>query len=334
MPAEGAAFIALKRLEDALRDSDEILGLIKGSSVGNDGRSGGLLSPDKSGQIRTLESAYQEAGIDPASISFIECHATGTSVGDGTELSSLEKVFHGNLVLGSLKANIGHSITISGVAGVMKVLGAFKHKTLPQTPSAFPTLDALENSQFEVLHANREWQSKGVRRAGINSFGFGGNNAHLILEEWGDQAGVENHNSEPDQDVCLVAFDAKETNMEVRRTLSHLDGRYSSKVPQAASIDIRKSGFPPRDLKAALGQQTLALELAQKLAGSVKSLNPLKTSVFMVMCTDAEVCRFAFRARLEAALKDQLSLKQYESIAKPLDAEDVLAQCPMLLRIE
>ena len=120
VPAEGAALVALRRLEDARREGDRILGVIRGIGLSNDGRGRGLLVPSQEGQERALRAAYAAAGLSSHDISLVECHATGTSVGDAVEIRALAEVFAGRpnpLPIGSLKANLGHLITAAGAAG-------------------------------------------------------------------------------------------------------------------------------------------------------------------------------------------------------------------------
>jgi len=122
MPAEGAALVALRRLEDARRDGDHILGVIRGIGLCNDGRGRGLLVPSQEGQVRALRAAYAAAELLPSEISLVECHATGTAIGDAVEIRALAEVCGGRnepLPIGSLKANLGHLITGAGAAGLL-----------------------------------------------------------------------------------------------------------------------------------------------------------------------------------------------------------------------
>ena len=135
VPAEGAGFVVLKRLEDALRDGNPVLGVIRGVGLSNDGRGRGMLTPSQDGQWRAIMQAYEMSGLTPGDISLIECHATGTPLGDATELRSMATIFEESFAhtrarvpIGSLKSNLGHLITASGVAGLLKVLSAMKHR--------------------------------------------------------------------------------------------------------------------------------------------------------------------------------------------------------------
>ena len=128
VPAQGAAVVVLKRLDDAVAARDRILGVIRGVGLSNDGRSRGLLVPSEEGQVRAMRTAYAQSGLVPSDISLVECHATGTAVGDATELRSLRTVFEGasDVPVGSLKSNLGHLITASGAAALIKVLCAIR----------------------------------------------------------------------------------------------------------------------------------------------------------------------------------------------------------------
>jgi len=125
IPTEGAAFVGLKRLDDAIDSGDDILGVIHGVGLSNDGRSDGLLAPASAGQIRAIEKAYEQSDIAPDDVSYIECHATGTPVGDGREIESLAAVFSDDrpVSVGSHKSNMGHSITAAGMAGPPQGVG-------------------------------------------------------------------------------------------------------------------------------------------------------------------------------------------------------------------
>ena len=191
---EGAGIVVLKRLSDALRDGDNILALIRGTGISND-IEGNLLSPSSEGQLRALHSAYLMAGWSPDMVDLIECHATGTPVGDAVEFDSLARLWQGTdwrdgqCVLSAVKSNIGHLLTAAGSAGLIKTLLALQHDCLPpvanfETPSGKVH---LAGSPFSILKAGQPWQRRAAnvpRRAAINGFGFGGINAHLLIEEW------------------------------------------------------------------------------------------------------------------------------------------------------
>ncbi|MFM2061665.1 MAG: hypothetical protein RLZZ507_1335 [Cyanobacteriota bacterium] len=202
---EGAGVILLKPLIKAIEDNDHIYGVIKGSAVNHGGKARTLTSPNIYAQSQVVLAAYTKANIAPNTVSYIETHGTGTPLGDPIEINALKRSFrklHQQYELpslqkpycglGAVKTNIGHLEPASGIAGVIKVLLAMKHRKLPKITN-FQQLNPrieLEGSPFYIVCETQEWQqleteTKEVipRRAGISSFGFGGVNAHLVLEE-------------------------------------------------------------------------------------------------------------------------------------------------------
>ncbi len=190
---EGAGLVLLKRFPDALRDGDQILGVIAGSAVNNDGHTMGLTTPSLEAQEQVIAAALQNAGVDPATIGYLEAHGTGTALGDPIEIKAATQVYRkftdGKQFcgVGSLKSNLGHLLRAAGVASFLKVLGAFQGRIL------FPTLHCeephprfrFEDSPFYPVTKAAEWARKsGPRRAGLSSFGFGGTNCHMIVEEF------------------------------------------------------------------------------------------------------------------------------------------------------
>ena len=153
VPAQGAALLLLERLDDAVANGRRVLGVIRGVGLSNDGRSRGLMVPAEEGQIRALRAAYEESGLSPRDISLVECHATGTVVGDGAEIRSMREVFEGarGVPIGSLKSNVGHLITASGAAAVIKVLAAMRERVRPPTRHADAPLDELGDGAFRLL---------------------------------------------------------------------------------------------------------------------------------------------------------------------------------------
>jgi acyl transferase domain-containing protein/3-hydroxymyristoyl/3-hydroxydecanoyl-(acyl carrier protein) dehydratase len=191
---EGAGVFLLKRLEDALRDGDRILAVLVAAGLSND-VGGSLLAPSSEGQLRAMRAAYRAAGWSPRDVDLIECHATGTPVGDAVEYQSLRTLWGdygwqaGQCVLGSVKSTVGHLLTAAGAAGLAKVIHALAERTLPPTANfvAPPAGLDFERSPFRVLRQPQPWhpRQEGLpRRAAISGFGFGGINAHVLLEEF------------------------------------------------------------------------------------------------------------------------------------------------------
>lgn len=189
----GVGVVVLKRLEDALADGDNIYAVIRGASVNNDGSlKAGYTAPSIEGQASAIVEAHAIAGIRPESITYIETHGTGTTLGDPIEVAALTKAFRSGTAkkvfcaLGSVKTNIGHLDAAAGVAGLIKTTLALGHKQIPPSlnfEEANPRID-FANSPFYINTSLIEWPTQGeARRAGVSSFGLGGTNAHLIVEE-------------------------------------------------------------------------------------------------------------------------------------------------------
>lgn len=194
VPGEGVGVILLKRLSDAVRDKDSIYGVIRGWGMNQDGKTNGITAPSVNSQISLEKDVYRRFNIHPETISMVETHGTGTKLGDPIEVEGLTESFRsytskkGYCALGSLKSNMGHMMTAAGVASVMKVLLAMKHRQLPPTIH-FESLNehiSLENSPFYINTGLQSWEPEpGVpRRAGVSSFGFSGTNAHMVIEEY------------------------------------------------------------------------------------------------------------------------------------------------------
>ena len=189
----GIGVVVLKRLEDAVRDGDFIHAVIKGSAVNNDGASkASFTAPGIQGQIRVIKEAQKVSGVPPETITYIECHGTGTLLGDAVEIRALTKAFQGETskqgfcAVGSVKSNVGHLDAAAGITGLIKVVQSLKHQLLP--PSLYfkqpnPQID-FSHSPFYVNTELSPWKRESTpRRAGVSAFGVGGTNAHVIVEE-------------------------------------------------------------------------------------------------------------------------------------------------------
>jgi len=184
---EGCAAVLLKRLSDAERDGDRVLAVIRATAVNSDGRSGGLLAPNPAAQQALLATAYGRAGLAPSHVDHVEAHGTGTPLGDPIEAGALGAVLGAGrdreqpLLLGSVKGNLGHLECAAGLAGLVKTVLALHHDLVP--PSLHGT--SLPDARLRLVTEPEPWpRYGGTATAGVSGFGFGGTNAHAVLEEW------------------------------------------------------------------------------------------------------------------------------------------------------
>lgn len=209
----GVGIVVLKRLEEALADGDVIHAVIKGSAVNNDGSlKASFTAPSVRRQTEVIAEAIANAEIDPETISYVEAHGTATAIGDAIEIRALTKAFgaytdkKGSCAIGSVKTNFGHLDAAAGAAGLLKTILSLKHRLLPPTlhfEAPHPNID-LANSPFYVNAKLSEWNTNGTpRRASVSSFGIGGTNAHIVLEEAPPRK--ESGDSRPQQLVILSA---------------------------------------------------------------------------------------------------------------------------------
>lgn len=221
---EGVGAILLKPLEKAIADGDQIYGVIKGSMVNAGGKTNGFTVPNPNAQSQLVAEAFKRAGINARTISYIEAHGTGTSLGDPIEISGLTRAFEQDTKerqfcsIGSVKSNIGHLESAAGIAGVTKVLLQMKHCML--VPSLHsrklnPNIDFID-SPFVVQQELEEWKRPVIdgeevpRRAGISSFGAGGANAHVVMEEYIPESRVRPQITVTPQDSAIIVLSAKE----------------------------------------------------------------------------------------------------------------------------
>ena len=337
LPAEGCALLALKRLADARRDGDTIHAVIRGIGLSNDGRGKGLLVPDESGQRRAMAAALANAGIAATEVSLLECHATGTPVGDGTELRSTAQVYGARaLPIGSLKSNLGHLITAAGAAGLIKLTEALRHGVLPPSRFVDAPIAALAASSFHLLQQAEPWPADAPRIAAISAFGFGGNNAHLILSDDASTPPVEpsllgssaaqgargaSSALRGETPIAIVGIGACIGNaMDRAAVVAALFGEAAIE-PRMETIELDLAGlrFPPNDLKQALPQQLAMLRAAREALAQSGPL-PSRSSVLVGMEPDAEIARYGTRWRSTDVAKD--------SVIAPLEAAGVLGCMP------
>ncbi|WP_410638381.1 SDR family NAD(P)-dependent oxidoreductase [Amycolatopsis sp. lyj-346] len=248
---EGVGMLVLKRLSAAERDGDHIHGVIRATAVNHGGRANSLTAPNPRAQAAVVRDAYRRAGIDPRTVGYIEAHGTGTKLGDPVEVDGLKEAFRelyadfgadfgadvaaAHCGIGSVKTNIGHLELAAGVAGVLKVLLQLKHRTLVESlhcETVNPYVE-LDGSPFFLVREKRPWAApvgadgaELPRRAGISSFGFGGANAHVVLEEY--RAPAEVHEVRGGAGPFAIVLSAREPATLVaraRQLLAWIDDR-------------------------------------------------------------------------------------------------------------
>lgn len=275
---EGCGVVVLKRLSDAQRDGDQILAVIRGSAVNQDGRSNGLTAPNGLSQQAVIHQALKDAKLKPAQISYVEAHGTGTSLGDPIELNSLKQVLMQERSpeqpcwIGSVKTNIGHLEPAAGIAGLIKVVLSLQHQEI--APHLHLTqlnqLIALEGTPLSIPTERQQWiLGQEQRFAGVSSFGFGGSNAHLILEEAPPTKLVEPEIERPQHIFTLSA-----KNQPALRELAESYQTYLQSHPQASIADIcytankGRSHFDHRFYAVADSSEQLHQQLSAVAAGS------------------------------------------------------------------
>ncbi|MFI5495888.1 amino acid adenylation domain-containing protein [Actinoplanes sp. NPDC051859] len=248
VPGEGGAALILTRLSDAA--ADDVLAVVRGTAVNNDGRSLSLLAPNPLSQRAVIAQAYQDCGIDPANVSYVEAHGTGTAVGDPVEAQSLAYAFPPlpdgrNRLLGSVKTNVGHLLHAAGLPGLIKVIMALRHRELPASlhhdpPSARFDLAA---AGFEVVSSRQPWTGSPV--AGINSFGFGGTNAHAILSAPTTRSTPTDRSGESTHEPRLLTLSAGSADA-LRAAAQELAGHLRDH-PELAEADVCATASTNRD---------------------------------------------------------------------------------------
>jgi acyl transferase domain-containing protein/phosphopantetheinyl transferase len=245
--SEGVGMAVLKRRSQAERDGDRIYAFVKGSGVASDGRAVGVLAPRIEGEELALRRAYVSADIEPGTIGLIEAHGTGTLVGDAVEVEALARVFGErtrapHCALGSVKSMIGHTMPAAGMAGFIKAVLSLYYKVLPPTLNVSepnPRL-GLERTPFYINTETRPWihgDPVHPRRAGVNSFGFGGINAHVVLEEAPGADRGPTFDTNWDTEVCLFTGATRDDILSLGRRVAGVLAR----DPAAALADVAHS---------------------------------------------------------------------------------------------
>ncbi len=273
---EGCGILIAKRLSDAQRDNDNILAVIAGSAVNHDGRSNGLTAPNGLAQQRVIQHALANAHYSPKEIDYLEAHGTGTNLGDQIEFNALKHIFNHDrpnerpLWIGSAKSNIGHLEAAAGIAGLIKVCLALQQEELPAHYAPQSLAEQIrEKSCLQVATKNTPWMPGEKKRiAGISSFGFGGTNAHLILEEAPARENLENE--EPSHHILVLSTKSQPALQELaERFRDSLPGASLSSVCYSANTG--RSQFAYRLALVAENQVQLRELLDQASEGALSN---------------------------------------------------------------
>jgi acyl transferase domain-containing protein/acyl-CoA synthetase (AMP-forming)/AMP-acid ligase II/SAM-dependent methyltransferase/acyl carrier protein len=286
--SEGCGVVVLKRLSDALADGDNIQAIIRGSAVNQDGLTNGLTAPNGNSQQDVIHLALAKAGVKPNQISYVETHGTGTALGDPIEVNSLKSVLMEDRELnqpcwiGSVKTNIGHLEAAAGIAGLIKVVLSLKHGEIPphlHLQQLNPYIQ-LEQTNIKIPTKLQPWLSVGQSRlAGVSAFGFGGTNAHVILEEAPIPVSIENSLKTEQNSANLVnrPFHLLTLSAKTEQALVDLVQSYQNYLETNPELEIAdvcfsantgRSHFKHRLAIIAADQQELTDKLAKIIAKS------------------------------------------------------------------
>ncbi|HEY1086647.1 MAG TPA: type I polyketide synthase, partial [Archangium sp.] len=345
---EGVGLVILKRLDDALKDGDRVYAVLKGSGCNNDGRGEGPMTPRPEGQRDAMWRAHADCDFPVESISYVETHGTATSVGDVVEVGALKHFFNeraGKTLdqpfcnLGSIKGNIGHTMSAAGVAGFIKTCLMLHHGVIPPQPSVEelnPKLD-LPRSPFRVSRELSPWTAP-IKRAAVSSFGFGGTNAHVLLE----QAPVKQAQVSNGPHLFLLSAPTSALLQQHAAELAHEVKQHALQPADVALALASRQAFDARVAFLASGRDELVEALEQVAAGTLAPTTPVPAEqrklAFLFAGQGAQrvgllqdlVARFpGLRSRLEqydAAVKAKAGFSLIEALYPPAGTDPVKAQ--------
>lgn len=353
---EGAGVLLLKRLVDAEAQGDKIYGVIRGIGLSND-IGGSLLAPDTEGQLRAMHQSYDQAGWKPSDVQLIECHGTGTPMGDRIEVKSLIGLWKdvpfqpGQCAIGSVKSTIGHLLTGAGGAGMIKVLLGMQHGVLPPTlncDNPNPQLQ-IHGSPFRIQQQAQAWEAD-TRRAAVSAFGFGGVNAHVLVEEYKPERKIHPVPAFTPLPVAIVGIAAEVGSAPDLKSwldtvfaghsllLEAPAGRWNGELPPAGAfldqfdLEIGAFKIPPMEMPEVLPQQTLMLRVASQAAADAgldrKQRRP-RAGALIGISLDMDTTDFHLRWALPEALRswghDAAQLAELRGLSsKPLDSTRTL----------
>lgn len=343
---EGAGMVVLKRYSEAVRDGDTVYAVIGGIGLSNDGRGKHPLTPNSRGQILALERAYA-GGVDPRQVQYVECHASGTPLGDKTELNSMDEFFDKNDTLpliGSVKANHGHLLTVAGLASILKVILSMQHEQIPATVGVEQPLSSRRFGAAQIVRQATSWTGK-AKTAGINAFGFGGVSAHLILQTPAAAVQPQASPSTPKARLAIVGMDAQfggcvglesfaQTLYAGKQHFIPLPPKrwkgLGEDAPQAAyidsfEIDFLRFKFPPREDDQPTPQHLLLLKVADNAVLDAQLTEDSNVAVIVVLETDLSLHQYRSRLDLSWQIKEGLARQGYE-LATDIPAVEQIAK--------
>lgn len=258
--SSGVGVVVLKALADAVDDGDQIHAVIRGSALNNDGGTKmTYAAPTAAGQADVIAEAHAVAEVDASTISYVESHGTATPLGDPIEIEGLRQAFavseeprSGPCYVGSVKSNIGHLESAAGIASLIKTILCLKHRAIPATlhyTSPNPELH-LEDGPFRIRGEYGPWESDGIRRAGVSSFGVGGTNAHVIVEEWPEQASAAPA-PKPGPEVLLLSARTADALAQGRKELAAELSGDDGEAPSLPDVAYTLASRRPYDLRLA-----------------------------------------------------------------------------------
>ncbi len=362
--SEGAGMILLKRLSDAEKDGDKILGVISGVGLSNDGKGKFLLSPNPRGQALAFQRAYKYSDSQPENTSYLECHATGTPLGDITEMNSIEKFFskhNCHPLLGSVKSNMGHLLTAAGMSGLFKVLLSMEKNMIPPNARLEQPIASENNwlSREQIIETPTAWNAP-KKQAGVNAFGFGGTNAHMVVENYHESEKNESFPNIPLLPMAITGMDAHFGDCaglddfldlifygkQNFRTLPPLrwkgfDGNKKlladhnlTEPPKGGfiedfEIDLLRYKIQPAEAETLEPQQALILKVADRAIKDAGLKEGQNVAVLIAMNPELAIHNYLARWDSEWQLEDAL-----EKLSPPLEDDDkasLIAKCKNLL---
>lgn len=361
--AEGAGMMVLKRHADALRDGDTIHAVIKGGALSNDGKGEFVLSPNSKGQVLAYERAYENAQVDPSSVDFIECHATGTPKGDKVELSSMETFFRQyqhKPLLGSAKSNLGHLLTAAGMPGMIKTIYALNEGLIPATISLQDPISTKANylGAAQMPIDTQQWpqQVGKTATAGVSVFGFGGSNAHLVLQA-GDTplsptiseakplapmaivgmdchvGGCENlaqfadllaNNSDTFRDLPATRWKGIEHDQRIKQTLGLGNAPRGGYIDQF-ELDFLRFKVPPNPSDCLIPQQLLMMKVADNAVQQAGLQAGSNVAVLVAMGLELDLHQYRGRVNLSTQIEE--SLQQQGISLTPAQQQELTDIC-------